>query len=122
MSITAISPFPFAAAFSSPSVTTVTRHRHQRRCPVLSAIGNRDFERIFGKQEAAERRIRDLAREYNPPSKKVVEELYKNEGVEVHKNIDAKQANTTRISNSITDIAKTIASKVKNKYIPPPHL
>ena len=31
---------------------------------VLGTIGNEDFSKIFGGQEAAERRTRDLAREY----------------------------------------------------------
>ena len=33
---------------------------------VLGTIGNEDFSKIFGSQEAAERRTRDLAREYHP--------------------------------------------------------
>lgn len=100
----------------------------RKRYPTsLCGIGDRDFQKIFGKQEAAERRIRDLAREYHPLPKSVVDELYSNadeeesssECVNKPKNKQQQQQQQRRAEK--TQGIETNDGKDK-KYVPPPHL
>lgn len=98
--------------------------RHQRQSSLVSfAIGNNDFAKIFGKQEAAERKIRDLAREYHPLTKKVVDELYNaNCGEEANTTATVKHLKNTDNESSLESVPKEATTIVKKTYVPPPHL
>lgn len=88
------------------------------------ALGNDDFSKIFGKQEAAERRIRDLAREYHrPPPKQPDAEVCQEE---------SRTSTTTRSSKILSQEASKMVedppdsvakakntTKVARKYVPP---
>ena len=62
--------------------------------------------------------MRDLAREYHPLSKQVMEELYNSTSTKEGKGIDDKQEDNI---SSATAAGKGTA-KVKKRYVPPPHL
>jgi hypothetical protein len=99
--------------------------RHQRQSSLVSfAIGNNDFAKIFGKQEAAERKIRDLAREYHPLTRKVIDELYNaNGGEDANTTATDKHLRNTGNENSLETVSKEATTVVvKKTYVPPPHL
>jgi hypothetical protein len=92
---------------------------------VGGTIGNDDFAKIFGKQEAAERRTRDLAYEFRhlPKERNAVpdEAIHKNktreDGI-----VDKEKRNSIHTAGSLNlDINRT-KSVTPSKYVPPPHL
>jgi len=86
---------------------------------VFGTIGNEDFSKIFGSKEAAERRTRDLAREYHPRPKTT-----DNDGVSGTE--ESSTSNNKHIQQQQQDSEqnKSVArkSKVVRKYVPPPGL
>ena len=91
---------------------------------LLGTIGNEDFSEIFGSQEAAERRTRDLAREYHPRPKTTdndggsgTEESSIGNNKHIQQQQDSEQ-------NKDPQPKKSVARKTKvvGKYVPPPGL
>jgi hypothetical protein len=89
------------------------------------ALGNDDFSKIFGKQEAAERRTRDLGREYHPPAPKqpTTKPINTADGGkdESSSSKNTKQRQESRIVEDSPDsVALAInTTKVVPKYVPP---
>lgn len=106
----------------SSGASIVVRHRPSSS-RVLGTIGNDDFSKIFGKQEAAERRTRDLAREYHPPPKKPFIDT-DTDGSNDESNTDnTKQQQVESIVSQGSDVKQVKTEKViRKKYVPPPRL
>lgn len=110
------------AFMQSDSSTKVLQRKGSSQ--VRSVIRNDDFEKIFGKQEAAERRIRDLTREYRPLSKEAIDKLYntrEHAGKEsAEKGNDKQQLQSATADKNPSEFVpicnETI--KVKKKYVP----
>jgi len=109
-----------------PSRTSSIAHRHQPSSSyLLDAIGYDDFSKIFGSQEAAERRTRDLAREYRgPPPQKSDDKDDKEERSTLNSRKNGeREENPHGSEDSQGSVAEMIEpSKVITKYVPPPNL
>lgn len=103
----------------SPSGSTFKSVLKRNPSSDLFGLGDRDFEKIFGKQEDNERRIRDLAREYHPPPKSVVDELYSNADQEENSgDFDNKQMQQQQRTAEKTSVTEK-NDGIKKKYVPP---
>ncbi len=109
---------PTTLAFLLSGTSIVVRRN------LLGTIGNEDFSEIFGSQEAAERRTRDLAREYHPRPKTTdndggsgTEESSIGNNKHIQQQQDSEQ-------NKDPQPEKSVARKTKvyGKYVPPPGL
>ena len=119
---------------SRTSISIVIHSHHNRPSSsshVLGGtIGNEDFSKIFGSQEAAERRTRDLASEwqYSRPNKTNKddgkEEIGTSTGNGNNKNKQPKQKQQESEPNK--DSEESVSRKTKpikvGKYVPPPRL
>ena len=122
---------------SRTSIVVIHRqHRPSSSSHVLGGtIGNEDFSKIFGSQEAAERRTRDLASEwqYSRPNKTINKDDGKEEistvsitgnGNNKNKNKQPKQQQQESEPNK--DSEESVSRKTKpikvGKYVPPPRL
>ena len=109
----------------------VARRRRLSPSCVFGTIGNEDFASIFGSQEAAERKTRDLAREYHRrPNANATDsggDKDKDKD-ESHNNKHEKAATNGKRSKKDEDLKETVArkteltSRVVGKYVPPPGL
>ena len=124
----------FLPSRTSISIVIHRQHRPSSSSHVLGGtIGNEDFSKIFGSQEAAERRTRDLASEwqYSRPNK-----TNKDDGKEEisttstgiignNKNKQQKQKQQQE-SELNTDLEESVSRKTRpikvGKYVPPPRL
>lgn len=116
-------------AFSPPGTSIVPRHRSSSsssRVLLFGTIRNDDFSKIFGSQEAAERRTRDLAREYHPPpprKPKIDADADGGEGESSSTGGNEQRQEGEANKDSEESAAKKIdKTKVVRKYVPPPHL
>ena len=103
--------------------------RRRRLSPSFGTIGNEDFAKIFGSQEAAERKTRDLAREYYPrPNANATDSGGGKDESRTGNNKHEKAATTGKRSKKDEDLKETVArkteltSRVVGKYVPPPGL
>ena len=125
----------FLPSRTSISIVVIHRqHRPSSSSHVLGGtIGNEDFSKIFGSQEAAERRTRDLASEwqYSRPNKTINKDDGKEEistvsitGNGNNKNKQPKQKQQESELNK--DSEESVSRKTKpikvGKYVPPPRL
>ena len=122
----------FLPSRTSISIVVIHRqHRPSSSSHVLGGtIGNEDFSKIFGSQEAAERRTRDLASEwqYSRPNKTNKddgkEEIGTSTGNGNNKNKQPKQKQQESEPNK--DSEESVSRKTKpikvGKYVPPPRL
>eukprot|EP00984_Skeletonema_dohrnii_P004391 scaffold1565_cov144-Skeletonema_dohrnii-CCMP3373.AAC.2 len=108
-------------AFLPSGTSIVVRHHLPSSSYVFGTIGSEDFSKIFGSQEAAERRTRDLAREYHPRPKTTDNDGGTGSGTE-----ESITSNNKHIQQQQQDSEqnKSVArkSKVVRKYVPPPGL
>ena len=106
-----------SVAFLPSGTSIVVRHHLPSSSYVFGTIGNEDFSKIFGSQEAAERRARDLAREYHPRPKTTDNG---GSGTEESNTGNNKHIQQQQDSEQNKSVAKK--SKVVRKYVPPPGL
>ena len=122
----------FLPSRTSISIVIHSHHNRPSSSHVLrGTIGNEDFSKIFGSQEAAERRTRDLASEwqYSRPNKTNKddgkEEIGTSTGNGNNKNKQPKQkqqeSELNKDSEESVSSRKTKPIKV-GKYVPPPRL
>ena len=119
-----------------PSRTSIVVHSHSHHNRPSSShvlggtIGNEDFSKIFGSQEAAERRTRDLASEwqYSRPNKTnkddgKEEEISTSTGNNNNKQQQQQQQQESELNK---DSEESVSRKTKpikvGKYVPPPRL
>ena len=121
----------FLPSRTSISIVIHSHHNRPSSSHVLGGtIGNEDFSKIFGSQEAAERRTRDLASEwqYSRPNKTNKddgkEEIGTSTGNGNNKNKQPKQKQQESEPNK--DSEESVSRKTKpikvGKYVPPPRL
>ena len=121
----------FLPSRTSISIVIHSHHNRPSSSHVLGGtIGNEDFSKIFGSQEAAERRTRDLASEwqYSRPNKTNKddgkEEISTSTGNGNNKNKQPKQKQQESEPNK--DSEESVSRKTKpikvGKYVPPPRL
>ena len=126
----------FLPSRTSISIVIHSHHNRPSSSHVLGGtIGNEDFSKIFGSQEAAERRTRDLASEwqYSRPNKTINKDDGKEEistvsitgnGNNKNKNKQPKQKQQESEPNK--DSEESVSRKTKpikvGKYVPPPRL
>lgn len=108
-------------AFMRSDLST-TVLRQEGLSQARSVIRNDDFERIFGKQEAAERRIRDLAREYHPLRKVAIDKkLFTTHAAKenAEKGNDKQQLQIGAADKNTYEFAPICnETKLKKKYVP----
>lgn len=122
---TTITTRTFVGAFlplSTSKKSIVDSHRQSSSCVLFGgALGNDDFSNIFGKQEAAERRTRDLAREYHPPPKQPTIKPINTDGDkdESSSSKNSKQQQESRVIEDSPDTAAMAinTTKVVQKYV-----
>ena len=120
---------------SRTSISIVIHSHHNRPSSsshVLGGtIGNEDFSKIFGSQEAAERRTRDLASEwqYSRPNKTInkdddgKEEISTGTGINGNnKNKQQKQQESEPNKDSEESVSRKTKPIKVGKYVPPPRL
>jgi len=105
-------------AFLPSGTSIVVRHHLPSSSYVFGTIGNEDFTKIFGNKEAAERRTRDLAREYHPRPKTTDNDG--GSGTEESNTGNNKHIHQQQDSEQNKSVARK--SKVVRKYVPPPGL
>ena len=94
---------------------------------MFGTIGNEDFATIFGSQEAAERKTRDLAREYHPrPNTNTTDsgggrKEESRTGNNKHKKQQLLESEAKKDEDSVARKTKQ-TSRVVGKYVPPPGL
>lgn len=109
----------FVGAFmplSTSKTLIVNSQRLSSSCVLYGgALGNDDFSNIFGKQEAAERRTRDLAAEYHPRPKQPAVDSSKDESSSIK---NTKQRQDSRVAEDSPDSAAMAinTTKVVRKY------
>ncbi|KAK1734879.1 hypothetical protein QTG54_014339 [Skeletonema marinoi] len=110
-----------SVAFLPSGTSIVVRHHLPSSSYVFGTIGNEDFSKIFGSQEASERRTRDLAREYHPRPKTTDNDG--GSGTE-ESNTGNKKHIQQQQQQQDSEQNKSVArkSKVVRKYVPPPGL
>ena len=111
-------------AFLPSGTSKIGRHHQPSSSYLLDTIGYDDFSKIFGIQETAERRTRDLAREYRGPPPKKSDDKDKEESSTIGLRENDEQDQKSQPSEDPTgSVAKMIKpSKVITKYVPPPIL
>ena len=105
----------------------VARRRRLSPSCVFGTIGNEDFATIFGSQEAAERKTRDLARDYHPrPTTNTTDsgggrKEESRTGNNKHKKQQLLESEAKKDEDSVARKTKQ-TSRVVGKYVPPPGL
>ena len=107
-------------AFLTLTSIVACRRRLSPSC-VFGTIGNEDFATIFGSQEAAERKTRDLAREYHPRPNSDGDKEESRTGNNKHKKQQLLESKAKKDEDSVARKTKQ-TSRVVGKYVPPPGL
>lgn len=95
---------------------------------MFGTIGNEDFAEIFGSQEAAERKTRDLAREYHPRPNTTNTNTNSGGGKEESRTGNNKHKKQQLLESEVKKDEGSVARKTKQtsrvvgKYVPPPGL
>ncbi len=111
---------PSGAGSGSRTAIVACRHRPSSSCK-LGTIGNEDFSKIFGSQEAAERRTRDLAREYHPRPNTTDNTAKEESSTGNNKHKQQQQQSESEL-NKESQESEARKTKVVGKYVPPPGL
>lgn len=111
-------------AFLPSGTSKIGRHHKPSSSYLLDTIGYDDFSKIFGSQETAERRTRDLAREYRgPPPEKTDDKDKEESSFSSFKKNDEQDQKSQPSEDPPGSVAKMIKpSKVITNYVPPPIL
>ena len=122
---------PFSSRTSISIVVIHRQHRPSSSCVLGGTIGNEDFSKIFGSQEAAERRTRDLASEWQYSRRNNTnkdddgkEEISTSTGINGNnKNKQQKQQESELNKDSEESVSSRKTKPIKvGKYVPPPRL